>query len=107
MSVFCDIGIGWANFATANKSFCSLYKPIVVTYGSKYDAVAKYFTSGSGVDNDWVMNPLPLNKLSCNNVGLYGLSTWPMYGKVSPLTQLLAAVLKPSTQSHVSTLPLA
>ena len=52
MSVFCDIGIGWANFATANKSFCSLYKPIVVTYGSKYDAVTKSFTDGIGEDND-------------------------------------------------------
>ena len=44
MSVFCDKGNGCPNLATANRVFSSLYKPIVVTYGSKYDAVAKSFT---------------------------------------------------------------
>ena len=71
MSVFCDIGNGCPNLATANNALSSLYNPIVVTYGSKYDAVAKSLTWGKGVFNDWDIKLLPVNKLSCNNVGLY------------------------------------
>ena len=35
VSVVVDVGKGCPSLATANKSFWSLYKPIVVTYGEK------------------------------------------------------------------------
>ena len=44
VSVVCEVGKGWANLATANSSWFSLYKPTVVTYGEKYELVAKLYT---------------------------------------------------------------
>ena len=43
VSVTWDIGRGWANFATAINSLALLYIPTVVTYGVKYEPVAKLY----------------------------------------------------------------
>ena len=40
VSVVLEEGKGWANLPTANNSYCSLYIPTVVIYGSKNDDVA-------------------------------------------------------------------
>ena len=39
MSVVFDVCNGWANLPTANNSWFSLYNPIVVMKGEKYDDV--------------------------------------------------------------------
>ena len=41
VSVTLDTGNGWDNFATASNSLSLLYNPTVVTYGLKYEPVAK------------------------------------------------------------------
>jgi hypothetical protein len=43
VSVTDDRGNGCANLATAINSLLLLYKPIVVTYGLKYEPVAKLY----------------------------------------------------------------
>ena len=45
VSVSSLIRIGLANFPTTNNSFASLYNPIVVTYGLKFEPVAKFASS--------------------------------------------------------------
>ena len=41
VSVTWEVGNGWANLPTANNSLSLLYNPTVVTYGLKYEPVAK------------------------------------------------------------------
>jgi len=43
VSVTADSGRGCASLATANNSLLLLYNPTVVTYGLKYDPVAKLY----------------------------------------------------------------
>ena len=60
--------MGEANLPTTNNSLLSLYNPTVVTYGLKFDPVAKLAISASFIDFIFLAEILEVLLNSCSSI---------------------------------------